>query len=95
MVLESVTVAFEADYIGVVNDTVDHRGGDREVAEHVTPAGEGQIARHDERGMFVAGGHELEEQVRGVLVERDIADLVDDQQTVTAQPDELGSEFAP
>ena len=28
--------------------------------------------------MFVAAGHELEEQVRGVLLEGQVADLVDD-----------------
>ena len=55
VLLESVTVALEADYVGVVNDAVDHRGGDREVAEHVAPVGEGQVARHDQRGVFVAG----------------------------------------
>jgi hypothetical protein len=47
VLLESVAVAFEADDVGVVDDAVDHRGGDREVAEHVAPAGEGQVARHD------------------------------------------------
>ena len=46
--LEPVAVAFEADHVGVVDDAVDHRGGDGEVAEDVAPAGEGQVARHDE-----------------------------------------------
>ena len=35
--------------------------------------------------MFVAGGDELEEQVRGVLLERYVADFVDDDQPVAAQ----------
>ena len=39
------------------------------------------------RGAFVAGGDELEEQVRGFGFERDVADLVDDQQRVAAEPD--------
>ena len=34
---------FETDDVGVVNDPVDHRGGDGEVAEYVAPAGEGRI----------------------------------------------------
>jgi hypothetical protein len=33
----------------------------------------------DEAGAFVAGGDELEEQVRRFRLERDVADLVDDQ----------------
>ncbi|MBG6108803.1 hypothetical protein IWX88_002468 [Frigoribacterium sp. CG_9.8] len=32
MLLESVTVAFEADDVGVVNDAVDRGGGDGEVS---------------------------------------------------------------
>ena len=41
------------------------------------------------RGAFVAGGDELEEQVRGFGFEGDVADLVDDQQRVAAEADEL------
>jgi hypothetical protein len=35
--------------------------------------------------VLVAGGDELEEQVRGVLLERELADLVDDDEAVSAQ----------
>ena len=42
------------------------------------------------RGPFVAGGDELEEQVRGFGFERDVADLVDDEQRVAAEADEFG-----
>jgi hypothetical protein len=44
--------------------------------------------------VFIAGRDELEEQVRGVLFERQVADLVDDDQPVAAQPDQLGVEAA-
>jgi hypothetical protein len=60
-----------------VNDPVDHRSGDGLVAEHATPTGERQIGREDQRGVFVARGHELEHQVGGVLLERQVADFVD------------------
>ena len=43
--------------------------------------------------MFIAARYELEEQVHGVLVERDVADQVDDEQDVAAQPDHFGGEF--
>lgn len=35
--------------------------------------------------MFVATRYELEEQIRGVLIERDIANLVTDQHAVATQ----------
>ncbi len=38
-------------------------------------------------GPFVAGRDELEEQVGGFGLERDVADLVDDQQRVAAEPE--------
>ncbi len=46
------------------------------------------------RGAFVAGGDELEEQVGGFGFEGDVADLVDDEQRVAAEPDEFGLEPA-
>src|SRR6185312_897199 len=55
-----------------------------------SPPAERLVAGHDERGALVAGRDELEEQVGGFGLERDVADLVDDQQRVAAQPDELG-----
>ena len=44
--------------------------------------------------MLVAGGDELEEQVRGVLLERQVADLIDDDQGVAAQPGQFPREMA-
>ena len=64
----------------MVHDAVDHRRGDGLVAEDVAPAGERQVAGQDERGVFVAGRDELEEQVRGVLLDGEVADLIDDDQ---------------
>jgi hypothetical protein len=39
----------------VVDDPVDRSGGDGLVAEHTSPAAEGQVAGQDQRGVFVAG----------------------------------------
>jgi hypothetical protein len=69
-----------------VDDAIDHGSGDGLVTEHPSPAREGQVAGQDQRRVFVAGRHELEEQVRGVLFEREVADFVDDDQPVAAQP---------
>ena len=61
----------------MVDEAVDHGGGDDVVAEYLAPAAELFVGGDDQRGPFVAGGDELEEQVRGLGFERDVADLVD------------------
>ena len=75
--------------VGVVDDAVDHGRGDGLVAEDATSAGERQVRGQDQRGVFVAAGHELEEQVRCVLLEGQVADLVDDDLPVAPQPGQL------
>jgi hypothetical protein len=61
----------------VVDEAVVHGGGDGVVAEDLAPAAEGLVRGDDQGGSFVAGRDELEEQVRGFGLERDVADLVD------------------
>src|SRR6266540_6628066 len=78
-VLEPVAVAFEGDDFGVVDEPVDHGGGDHVVAEYLAPAAEDLVGGDDEAGPFVARGDQLEEQVRRFGFERDVADLIDDQ----------------
>jgi hypothetical protein len=54
-VFESVGVAAQVDDFGVVDETVDHGGGDDVVAEDLTPPSEGFVGGDDEGGPFVAG----------------------------------------
>ena len=77
------------DHLSVVNKAVDHGGGYDVVAEHFTPPAERFVGGDDQRSPFVAGGHQLEEQVGGLGLERDIAHFVDDKQRVAAQPDQF------
>src|SRR5271156_807270 len=79
-VFEPVAVSFEGDDFGVVDEAVDHGGGDGVIAEDLTPAAERLVAGDDEAGPLVAGGDELEEQVGGLGLEGDAAHLIDDQQ---------------
>ena len=44
-----------------------------------------EVGRHDRRAALVPRRHDLEEQVRLVAGERQVADLVDDQQRVPAE----------
>ena len=77
-----------------MNEAVDHRGGDDVVAEDLAPGAERLVGGDDQRGAFVAARDEHEHQVRGLGVERDVADLVDDQQRDPLQPVELVVEAA-
>jgi len=72
-VFEAVAVAFEAEDFGVVDEPVDHGGGDDLVAEDLAPAAERLVAGDDEAGSLMAGGDELEEQVGGFGLEGDVA----------------------
>lgn len=64
----------------MVDNAVDHGGGNGLVGEDFAPAGKGQVAGQDDRAGLVARGDQLEEQVRCVGVEGEIANLVDDQE---------------
>ena len=81
-VLEAVAVAFQADDLGVVDETVDHGGGDDVVAEDLAPRPKGLLEVTMRLAALVAGGDELEEQVGGLGLEGDVADFVDDEERV-------------
>lgn len=56
----------------MVHDAVDHRCRHQVVTEDVAPAGEGQVRGQDQRGVFIAAGDELEEQIGSILFEGDV-----------------------
>ena len=93
-VLEPVAVSLEGDDFGVVDEPVDHGCGDHVVAEDLAPAAEDFVAGDDQARPFVAGGHQLEEQVCGFGFEGDVADLVDHQQGDSGQLGQFGLESA-
>jgi len=61
-VFEAVAVAFEHDDVAVMDETVDHGFNGDGVSEDLGPGGEALVGGHDEGGLFVAGGDQLEEQ---------------------------------
>ena len=67
-----------------MDEPVDHGGRDDVVTEDLAPPTERHVRGDQERSLLVAGGDELEEQVRCGRVEGDVADLVDDEQLVAA-----------
>jgi hypothetical protein len=68
--------------------------GHGRVAEDLSPAPERLVGSDDDRRSFIAGGYELEEQVGGLCLEWDVADLVDDDERIAAQAQELGVEMS-
>src|SRR6266542_2107116 len=86
----AVGVTGEGEDLGVVDQPVDHRCGHDVVGEGLTPAPEGQVRGDHDRALLVAGRDELEEQVRRVLVERDVPNFIDNDQLVAADLLQLG-----
>jgi hypothetical protein len=78
----------------MVDEPVDHGCCNDFVTEHLAPAAERLVGSDDQGGAFVARGDELEEQVRRFGLERDVADLVDDEQRIAAKPGQLGLQGA-
>lgn len=90
----AVGVAVDSDDLGVMDEAVDECGGDDVVGEDFAPTAEWHVRGDQNRALFVATGNELEEQVGGVGVEWEVADLVDDDQSVAAEPFEFGGQAA-
>jgi hypothetical protein len=64
------------------------------LSEDLAPGAEGLVGGDDQAGAFVAAADEHEHQVRGLRIEGDVADLIDDQQRDPLQAIELGVEAA-
>src|SRR5262249_19216791 len=62
---------------------------DHGVPEDLAPRPEALVARDDDRAALVASADELEEEVGALAIDRDVADLVDDQDL------RLGEQFEP
>jgi hypothetical protein len=61
-----------------MEEPVDHGGGDRDIAEDLTPAPERLTGNDDQARSFIGRADQLEEQVGGFGFEGDVANLVDD-----------------
>ena len=76
--LEAVAVPVGRQHGRMVHDAVDDGRGGGRIQEHLGPAGERQIGRHDQAPALVAAADEAEQQVGAGLVERHVAELVND-----------------
>jgi hypothetical protein len=73
-----------------VDEPVDHRRGDDVVAEDLAQVENGLLLVTIKEGALVARRDEREHQVGGLGIERDVADLVDDDERQDAEPAQLG-----
>src|SRR5258708_6443022 len=77
-----------------MHETVNHGGGHGVVTEDLAPAAEGFVGADDQAGPLVSGRHQLEEQVGGLALERDVAHFVDDDERESSETTQLVLEFA-
>ena len=69
----------------MVDEPVDEGGGDHRVAEDLAPLLEAAVAGDDDRAAFVAARDERKQEVGGLAFEREVADLVDDEEVVALE----------
>ena len=85
MLAEPITRSFDLDDDGVVEEAIEQRGGDNGIAEDLSPFGEAAVGGEDHGAALVAGIDQLEEQVAAAGNDREVSDLIDDQERGPAQ----------
>ncbi len=95
MLAQAVAGSFDLDDDSVVQESIEQSGGDHGIAEYLAPFGKAAIGREDHGAAFVSGIDELEEQIAAAGDDRQVPDLIDDQQRGPAQERSgTGSEYA-
>lgn len=69
----------------MVQKAIEQRGGDDGIAEDVTPFGEAAVGGEDHGALLVSGIDELEEEIATAGNDRQVADLVYDQEGCSAE----------
>src|SRR3974390_686519 len=81
LVLEPVALTSNLNDGRVVQDPIEHGGGEYSVArKRLVPTAESEVRRQDQRALFVTARNDLEEQIGLLASERQKTDSVDDQQ---------------
>ena len=77
---QPVGVALDLDNDGMVQQAVEQRGGHDVIPKDSSPVPEAAIGCEDGGALLVAGVDQLEEQVGAAGFDRQVADLIDDEQ---------------
>ena len=64
----------------MVEESIEDRTSDHRIAEDFPPRAEALITGQQDRAAFVATTHQLEKQIRALAIDRDVPDLIDDEQ---------------
>ena len=91
---QAIAGALDLDDDGMVEQPIEQRGGDDGIAEDLAPFGEAAVGGEDHRALLVAGVDELEEQIAAAGDDRQVADLVDDEQREAAEEADLLAQSA-
>lgn len=90
MPTQAVTRAVDLDDDGMMQQPVEQRGCDHGAAEDVTPFRKAAVRGEDHRPLLVARIDQLEEQVASAGYDREVTDLIDDQERWSAvEPEPL------
>ena len=85
MTAEAIAGALDLDDNGMVKQAVQQRGGDNGAAKDIAPFGKAAVRGQNHRTALVAGIDQLKEQVTTSGDDRQVADLINDQQLGPAQ----------
>jgi hypothetical protein len=86
---QAIAGALDLDDHGVVQEPVEERGGHHRVGEDLAPLGKAPVRGEDHRAPLVASVDQLEEQAAAIGHDRQVADLVDDQERSAAEEADL------
>jgi len=91
---QPIAGTLDLDDHGVVEQAIEQRGGDDGIAEDFTPLGKPPVGCQDHGAFFVTRIDELEEQIGAAGGDRQITDLIDDQQARSNQEADLVGQTA-
>jgi hypothetical protein len=81
-VFEAPAFVSGLDDIAMMGKPVEHCGGHFGIAEHLGPIGEGEVCGDEQGCVLVELADQVEQQLAAGLAERQIAQLVDDDEIV-------------
>jgi hypothetical protein len=85
-VFEAPAIVACLDDIAVMGEPIEQCSGHLGITEDAGRFGEGQVGRDDDRGALVEPADQMEQQLTTGLGERQIAELVEDEEVDTGAP---------
>src|SRR6266567_4999759 len=81
LVFHAETLPFDDDGLGMMQQPIQDRGGQGAImVENRGPLLKSAVGGQDDRPLFIAQGDDLEEEIGAHLVNREVAELVEDEQ---------------